>query len=236
LSNIKSISIIPARGGSKRIPRKNIKDFLGKPIIAYSIDAALKSALFDKVIVSTDDYEIAEISKNYGAEVPFMRSEKNSNDFATTADVLLEVIQNFSNSGFEFDYLCCIYPCAPFITPQKLQDSFNIMLKEKAEGIIPIVKFSYPIQRALRINNLGLLEYIWPENLNKRSQDLETAYHDASQFYWINVKSFNKSKNLITENSLPFILSEMEVQDIDSQMDFRLAEIKYILIKENNNE
>jgi len=226
LNKIKNIAIIPARGGSKRIPRKNIKDFLGKPIIAYSIEAAIKSELFDEVMVSTDDSEIAEIAKKYGANVPFLRTTKNANDFATTADVLVEVLAEYSKLGEEFNCLCCIYPTAPFVTAQKLKDSFKLMVEEKSDSVIPVVKFSYPIKRAFKINVNQKLEYIWPENINKRSQDFEETYHDAGQFYWINVKSFNKSKNLITENSLPFILSEMDVQDIDSRMDFRLAEIK----------
>jgi len=226
LSN-KNIAIIPARGGSKRIPRKNIRDFLGKPIIAYSIEAALQSQLFDEVMVSTDDEEIAEVAKNYGAKIPFMRSKKNANDFATTADVLIEVIEEYKKLGKEFDYLCCIYPTAPFVTDQKLKDSFNLMIKERADSVIPVVKFSYPIQRAFRINTEQKLEYIYPENINKRSQDLEPAYHDAGQFYWIDIKTFHKSKNLVTENSLPFILSEMEVQDIDSEGDWFLSTLKY---------
>jgi len=236
LNKIKNIAIIPARGGSKRIPRKNIKEFLGKPIIAYSIEAALKSELFDEVMVSTDDSEIAEIVKKYGAIVPFLRTNKNADDFATTADVLLEVLEEYKKGGKEFDNLCCIYPTAPFVTSQKLKDSFNLMIEKYADSVIPVVKFSYPIQRSFRITNENNLEYIWSENTNKRSQDLEPAYHDAGQFYWTNVESFYKNKNLVTENSIPFILSEMEVQDIDNDIDFKLAEVKYKLIKEINKD
>jgi len=227
---MRKIAIIPARGGSKRIPRKNIKEFFGKPIIAYSIDAALKSALFDKVIVSTDDYEIAEISKNYGAEVPFMRSEKNSNDFATTADVLLEVIENFRYKGYEFDHLCCIYPTAPFINSDHLKQGFDILNSTGADSVIPVVRFSYPIQRAFKIEN-GRLLMIWPENLNARSQDLMPVYHDAGQFYWFKVESFIKQKKLFMDYTVPIEIPESEVQDIDNEEDWKIAEMKYKINK-----
>lgn len=224
----KKIAIIPARGGSKRLPRKNIKDFLGKPIIAYSIEAAIKSELFDEVMVSSDDEEIASVAKKYGANIPFMRSKKNADDFATTADVLIEVLNEYKKLGKEFDYLCCIYPTAPFVTDKKLIDSYNLMIKENTGGVIPVVKFSYPIQRAFQMNDKNQLEYFWPENINKRSQDLETAYHDAGQFYWISVNAFEKSKILITENSYPFILPEMEVQDIDCEQDWEILRLKFM--------
>lgn len=228
---MKKIAIIPARGGSKRIPRKNIKDFLGKPIIAYSIEAALKSNLFDEIMVSTDDEEIAEIARKYGASIPFMRSKLNSNDFATTADVLKEVLNEYKKLEKEFDYLCCIYPTAPFITSRKLQDTSDLMIQKNAEGVIPVVKFSYPIQRAFRITEENKLEYIWPENINKRSQDLELAYHDAGQFYWLKTKSFLLNRSLICGGSIPFIIDEVSAQDIDCEEDFKIAKLKYKLIE-----
>lgn len=220
-----NIAIIPARGGSKRIPRKNVKDFLGKPIIAYSIESAISSQLFTEIMVSTDDEEIAEVANKYGAKIPFMRSKNNSDDFATTADVTEEVLKEYKNRGMEFKYFCCIYPTAPFITAEKINRSFELMIKKNADSIIPVVKYSYPIQRSLRLQN-NLLEYIWPENINKRSQDLEPAYHDAGQFYWIKTDAFIKNKSLITSQSIPFIVSEMEVQDIDNEKDWKLAELK----------
>lgn len=226
---MKNIAIIPARGGSKRIPRKNIKDFLGKPIIAYSIEAALQSELFDEVMVSTDDNEIAEVSKKYGANVPFMRSKKNADDFATTAEVLLEVLSEYKKLGNEFEYMFCIYPTAPFVSAKKLNDSFELILKSKVDSVVPVVKFSYPIQRAFRITEENILEYIWPVNINKRSQVLETAYHDAGQFYWSKTESFVKAQSLVCGITLPFVLSEMEVQDIDNEEDWKLAEVKFIL-------
>jgi len=223
-----NIAIIPARGGSKRIPRKNIKEFLGKPIIAYSIEAAIKTKIFDEVMVSTDDLEISEISKKYGATIPFIRSAKNSSDYATTADVLLEVLEQYKNKGREFEYLCCIYPTAPFIAIEKLIKSYEIMIEKNVDGIIPVVPFGYPIQRAFRISFDNKLEYMWPENINKRSQDLEQCYHDAGQFYWSKIRSFIKHKYLLTDNTMPYILTEFEAHDIDNIDDWEYAEMKLL--------
>jgi len=227
---MKKVAIITARGGSKRIPQKNIKEFLGKPIIAYSIKAALNSKLFDEVMVSTDSLEIARIAKESGAVVPFMRSEKTSDDFATTADVLIEVIDNYKKIGKDFDLLCCIYPTAPFVTQKKLKDSLSLMLEKKADSVMPIIKFSYPIQRALRNTENSHIEYFWPENGNKRSQDLEKSYHDAGQFYWIKTDVLLSYKSLVAKNTIGFEISELEAQDIDEESDWKLAEIKYQLL------
>ncbi len=223
----KKIAIIPARGGSKRIPRKNIKDFLGKPIIAYSIEAAINSGLFDEIMVSTDDSDIAKVAQDYGAKIPFMRSERNSDDFATTADVILEVLAEYEKLGKKFDYFCCIYPTAPFTSSDKLKNAFKLLTDEQSDSVIPVVQFSYPIQRAFKINNNMELKYISPENINKRSQDLETAYHDAGQFYWARTETFLKEKTLACGKTKPFILKESEVQDIDNEYDWELAEIKF---------
>ena len=226
---MKAIAIIPARGGSKRIPKKNIKSFLGKPIISYPIEAALKSKLFNEIMVSTDDEEIAEISKMLGASVPFLRSTKNSDDFATTVDVLLEVIEEYKKRGKVFNYVCCIYPTTPFISPEKLNHSFKFLIEKKAESLIPIVRFSYPIQRALRIKN-DSLQYIYPENRNKRSQELELTFQDAGQFYWIKTDVLINQSSLVTDNSIAYEISELEVQDIDSETDWKIAEIKYQIL------
>jgi N-acylneuraminate cytidylyltransferase len=226
----KSLAIITARGGSKRIPRKNIKSFLGNPIIKYSIDAAIHSKCFDEVMVSTDDREIAGISERLGARIPFMRSETTSNDFATTADVIEEVLLEYKKTGKVFDYCCCIYPTAPFVSPERLKEGLNILTLKNVDSVLPVVRFSYPIQRALKIEN-GRLLMIWPENLNKRSQDLMPAYHDAGQFYWLKVESFLKQKKLYAENSAPIEIPESEVQDIDNEEDWKIAEMKYRILK-----
>jgi pseudaminic acid cytidylyltransferase len=223
----KILAIIPARGGSKRIPRKNIKDFLGKPIIAYSIEAAFESKLFDEVMVSTDDQEIVEVAKKYGAEVPFMRSKKNSDDLATTADVIEEVLLGYEKLGKYFDKTCCIYPTAPFISPERLNEAMRLLEDTDAGSVLPVTHFSYPILRSFKIEDSGLLKMNWPENMNVSSQDLALAYHDSGQFYCLDVKKFLVQKKLFTDNTLPIIIPESEVQDIDNEEDWKIAEIKY---------
>lgn len=227
----KAIAIITARGGSKRIPKKNIKEFCGKPIIAYSIRAALDSGIFDEVMVSTDSEEIAEIARAYGAKVPFMRSAKTSDDFATTADVLMEVLERYQEMGRTFDVMSCIYPTAPFVTPQKLQSAYDTLTKEQAVMAMPVVAFSYPPQRSYVLNG-NMLEMKWKENYNKRSQDLEKMYHDAGQFYMYQVESYVRLKGRIDQSIVPVIVDEMEVQDIDNETDWKLAEQKYRLMTE----
>lgn len=226
-----AVAIITARGGSKRIPGKNIKVFLGKPILAYSIQAALDSQLFETVMVSTDSDEIAEVARKYGAEVPFMRSEKTSDDFATTADVLLEVLSEYEKRGRTFEKMACIYPTAPFVTAEKLQVAAKYLENGMAEMILPVVPFSYPPQRAYVIRN-EYLEVKWKENYSARSQDLEKFYHDAGQFYFYNVEAYKENNGQIMEGISPMVLDEMEVQDIDNETDWKLAEIKYKLMLE----
>ena len=195
---MKRIAIIPARGGSKRIPRKNIKLFLGKPIIAYSIEAALKSNQFDKVIVSTDDKKIAEIALKFGAEVPFLRSQNTSNDFSSTFDVIEEVTKNLKTLNEVFDYTCCIYPCAPFTSIENLLLSFNLLIKHKFDSVFPILQFSIPIQRALTYKE-NKVDFFKKEYSLSRSQDLEKSYHDAGQFYWMNTQTCLVKKSIITD-------------------------------------
>lgn len=228
-----NVAIITARGGSKRIPRKNIKDFLGKPIIAYSIETALKSGLFDLVMVSTDDEEIAEVAKKYGAQVPFIRSKQTADDFSTTVDVITEVLNELQSIGKHFENACCIYPTAPFITKQTLQEAFDLLIKNKFDSVFPVCPFSSPIQRALEITD-SKINMVWPENLNKRSQDLSPRYHDAGQFYWMNVQSFLKEKKVFTQNTGSIILNEIQVQDIDTESDWKIAELKHSLLFSNN--
>lgn len=219
------LCIIPARGGSKRIPRKNIKDFLGKPIIAYSIEVALECGLFDEVMVSTDDEEMAEVAKSYGARIPFSRSEKNADDYASTVDVIKEVIDNYQNEhGKRFEFCCCLYPTAPFVTQQNLTGGFEKLSAENLDSVFPVVEFSYPIWRSLKRDNNQTSMY-WPEHITSRSQDLPKAYHDAGQWYWLNVKNFNGK--LWTDRTDSIVLMEENVQDIDTLSDWTLAEMKY---------
>lgn len=225
-----NIAIIPARGGSKRIPRKNIKDFLGKPIIAYSIEAALQSGLFDEVMVSTEDEEIATIAKQYGAKVPFLRSEKNADDFSGTVDVLLEVCSEYDKSGKSFDNLCCIYPTAPLLRSESLIESHNLLISKSYDTVFPVCQFSFPILRALQIDENKKVSMIWPENMAKRSQDLPSAFHDAGQFYWAQINIFKQNKKLYSDNSGVIILEELEVQDIDNVSDWKVAEFKFQLL------
>ncbi len=232
---IKTLALITARGGSKRIPGKNIKLFLGVPIISYSIAAALGARCFDEVMVSTDDSEIAEIAKSFGAKVPFLRSEHNSCDYATTVDVIEEVITKYKEMGMNFKHFCCIYPTAPFITEERLIECMKLLRESGADSVLPIVRFSYPIQRSLKLED-GRLGMFWPENYNKRSQDLEPAYHDAGQFYCMKVESFLRQKRLFADYTLPIILNESEVQDIDTEEDWRIAEMKYRFLKNNGHD
>lgn len=228
---MKKLAIITARGGSKRIPRKNIKNFLGKPIIAYSIEAALQSELFDEVMVSTDDDEIAGIAMQYGAKVPFIRSHKNADDFSTTTDVIIEVLNSYKSLNIEFEQACCIYPTAPFISPEVLKNSYHTFDSGNYDSLFPVVKFGYPIQRSLAPKN-GKIEMVWKEHLTSRSQDLETRFHDAGQFYWFNTETIRTKKALFTDNSGFFEVDELNVQDIDTETDWQLAELKFKLINE----
>lgn len=225
---MKNLCIIPARGGSKRIPRKNIKDFLGKPIIAYSIEAAFKSGLFDEVMVSTDDEEIAKIAKKYGANVPFMRSVQNANDYATTVNVILEVIASFEKLGMFFVNICCLYACAPLVKIESLVTGLEKLEVQKFDSIIPLVPFSFPIQRSFKLDE-NKISYLYPEYEKLRSQDLEKAFHDTGQFYWSSVESLKNNKTLVTKNTGFITLDELHVQDIDNEMDWKMAELKYKL-------
>ena len=221
-----SIAIITARGGSKRIPKKNIKNFLGKPIICYSIEAALKSECFDEVMVSTDSDEIAEIARKSGASVPFLRSDKTSNDFSTTADVLEEVIVEYEKLGRTFDTFACIYPTAPFITADKIKEAYMKLSESDAYSIMSVVRFSFPPQRALIVRN-GVITYQYPEYSTSRSQDLEPIYHDCGQFYICKTSEFLKEHSMVTERTIPYEIPEEEVQDIDNLSDWSIAESKY---------
>ncbi len=218
-----AICIITARGGSKRIPGKNKKLFLGKPIICYSIEAAISSGIFEEVMVSTDD---AEISKKAGAKVPFMRSMETSNDFATTDDVLMEVLAAYEKIGKTFEYTACIYPTAPFVTAEKLKNALQILIENKASGVMPVVSFSFPPQRGMIVKN-GKLQYCYPENAMNRSQDLEVVFHDCGQFYFYQTDKYLACKGDLPDGYVPLIMPETQVQDIDNASDWELAELKY---------
>ncbi len=225
----KAIAIITARGGSKRIPNKNIREFCGKPIIAYSIQAAIESNIFDEIMVSTDSYVIAEIAQKYGARVPFMRSDQTADDYATTSDVILEVLRNYEKMGRTFEYISCIYPTAPFVTGGKLKSAMKIIETNDCVEVMPVVEFSYPPQRCYVIEN-DKMHYKYPEYSEIRSQDLEKYYHDAGQFYFYRTDEYLVRNGKIKGDVYPLIVSTMEVQDIDNESDWKIAEIKYKLI------
>lgn len=223
---MKRLAIVTARGGSKRIPRKNVKPFLGKPILAWSIEAALGSGLFDEVMISTDDDEIAEIAQSYGATFPFRRSAASSDDYATTADVLLEVITCYRDRGVKWQEACCLYPTAPFVTPEKLRTARARLVETGADVVLPVARFGAPIWRSFRME-AGRLRYIWPEHSPKRSQDLPPAYHDAGQFYFFRPEALLRTGQLVTDNAVGIEVPELEVQDIDTEEDWKLAELKF---------
>jgi pseudaminic acid cytidylyltransferase len=230
-----NLVIIPARSGSKRIPRKNIKFFSGRPIISYSIEAAIKSNLFDEVMVSTNDEEIAEIAKVYGAKVPFLRTRKNADDFAVLADVIEEVVENYKKKSINFDNICCILPTAPFVTSNTIIEAYKKLLENNFDSVFPVLEFSFPIQRSLKFNQ-NKVSMVWEEYLNSRSQDLEPRYHDSGQFYWIKTAAFFNEKKLFTNNSGAIVISELEAQDIDTETDWKLAEIKFKLMLDGQED
>lgn len=221
----KTLCIIPARGGSKRIPRKNIKLFCGEPIISFSIKAAIDSSLFDEVMVSTDDKEISNIARECGAKVPFLRGSDNSNDFATTMDVIDEVLNSYLKVGITFEYICCLYPTAPFVTKEALDLGWNKLISGDVQTVVPVVEFSYPVWRGFNRNEDGQVNLIWPENVNKRSQDLPPVYHDAGQWYWLKTSAVGKP--IFNKKTSSVVLSNLQVQDIDTLEDWAIAEIKY---------
>lgn len=226
-----NLCIIPARGGSKRIPRKNIKEFCGKPIISYSIMAAVESGVFDEVMVSTDDSEIAGVAQVYGASVPFMRSAQTADDYATTVDVLLEVVGEYMKGGREFDTVCCIYPCAPFVNSANLRKGFELLLEDGNGSVLPVCKFPVPVQWAIDITS-GEVVFRDEEATQIRSQDLTPYYYDSGQFYFARVAEMQEERSITPGRTVPLVLPEVEVQDIDTSEDWKLAEIKYRLLRE----
>ncbi len=227
-----NLCVIPARGGSKRVPRKNIKLFNGKPIIAYSIEAALNSGCFDNVIVSTDDHEIADIARTYGAETPFMRPDKLADDYVGTLPVIKHAIEWFEQNQTSHVYVCCIYATAPFVQTQVLKKAYQQLQNTKADYCFSVTSFPFSIQRAIKLTEKNRVEMFCPEYFNTRSQDLEEAYHDAGQFYWGKAKAFKMMKPLFSECASPYILPGYLVQDIDTPEDWIRAELMHqVLIK-----
>lgn len=224
----KKLAIITARGGSKRIPRKNTKEFCGKPILCYSIDAARDAGVFDEIMVSTEDKEIAQIAKEAGASIPFLRSEKNAGDYASTDDVIMEVLNSYQEIGQSFEAFCCLYPTAPFLSGERLRSAMALL--DQAEGVMPVVPFSYPPQRGLLIGKEGYVKWQFPEYATTRSQDLPQIYHDCGQFYACRTEAFLKAQTTDVEHLLPLVLTEMEVQDIDTPEDWAIAEMKYRML------
>ena len=221
------LCVIPARGDSKRIPMKNIREFAGKPIIAWSIETALKSALFDKIVVSTDNEEIANIAKQYGAEVPFIRPAELADDFCGTNAVVKHALQWFTKNDINIDFTCCIYATAPFVMVKYLKKGYEKLIESDKLFSFSVTSFPFPIQRALSINKENCLEAIWPDNINIRSQDLEEAYHDAGQFYWGKAEAYLNDEELYSTKSVPVILPRYLVQDIDTFEDWKRAEIMF---------
>ena len=230
------LCVIPARGGSKRIPRKNIKEFIGKPIIAYSIKAAIDSKCFDKVIVSTDDLEIAKIAKTLGADIPFMRPEELSNDFAGISSVSKHAIEWFEKNKQVVNEVCCLFATAPFIQVNTIIKAYEQMKREKAECCFTATSFEFPIQRAIKISENNRVIMINPESYEARSQDLDKAYHDAGQLYWAKAEFFKKNKTIFSIDSTPYILPRNLVQDIDNSDDWQRAELMYEVLKQRGDK
>ncbi len=229
---MKSLAMITARGGSKRIPGKNKKEFCGKPILAYSIEAALGSGVFDEVMVSTDDDEIASLAQRFGARVPFRRSARTAGDFATTDEVIAEVLEEYRRLELEPERFCCIYPTAPFLTPSRLKEAMELL--DAHESVLPVTAFSYPPQRGFVVKE-GCVERWMPQYETARSQDLEKIYHDAGQFYACRTEAFLRGMTTDVADMVPLVLPESEVQDIDTPEDWKLAEQKFLLLKERSD-
>jgi pseudaminic acid cytidylyltransferase len=228
------IAVIPARGGSKRIPKKNIKEFFGKPIIAYSIETALNSQMFDKVVVSTDDEEIAKTALSYGATVPFMRPKSLSDDFTPTIPVIAHAISELEKSYNDIKEVCCIYATAPFTRSEDIKKAYEKLIELKKDYSFAATSFAYPIQRALHLENETDVAMFYPEHFNTRSQDLKVAYHDAGQFYWGTKEAWLKGVPIFSKNSTFIKLPRYLVQDIDTLEDWKRAELMYQIVQKSN--
>lgn len=225
---MKTIAIITARGGSKRIPKKNIKPFFGKPMIAYAIEACGEAGIFSEIMVSTDSEEIAEVARAHGARVPFMRSEKTASDFATTFDVLEEVLSAYPAG--RFDAVCCVYPCVPFLKGETLAEAYRTFESSGAEGLQPVCRFPVPIEWAMRLDN-GFLVPNDRAALNIRSQDLVPKYFDAGMYYFVKTDALLEQKTVVPKKTIGYVMDESEIQDIDTPDDWRQAELKYRMLR-----
>ena len=231
-----NIAIIPARSGSKRIPKKNIRLFRGKPMIAWSIDTAIKSNCFDRILVSTDSEEIASIARDFGAWVPFLRPTKLSDDYSTTKEVILHCINWLNLNNFSLNYICCLYATAPFANSEDVKKGFKLIQSQtKDRFVFTATNFSFPIQRSIKINKNGISSMFYPEQFNIRSQDLEDAYHDAGQFYIAKPEIWVNQENLF-ENSMPILLPNWRVQDIDQEDDWVRAEMLHEILERNSKQ
>jgi N-acylneuraminate cytidylyltransferase len=229
------IAVIPARGGSKRIPRKNIKDFCGKPMIIWSIEAAKSSGLFDQIIVSTDDQEIAELAKDYGASVPFVRPLELSDDYTGTGDVVKHTVEWVIKNLGKPEYVCTIYATAPFIKPTDIVKGLKLLQENNCQIAFTVTSFPFPIQRAIKITSNGLVQMFQPEYYMTRSQDLESSYHDAGQFYWSVTDAVLNNTPAFSEASIPIILPRHQVQDIDTEEDWQRAEFMFKAVNTTEN-
>lgn len=222
------IAVIPARGGSKRIPRKNTRPFVGKPVIGYSIETAIKSGLFDRVIVSTDDNEIAHVARTFGAEVPFLRPTELADDFSGTNAVVKHCLQwLMEKEDYSVGLACCIYATAPFLRESYLRQGMELLQETRKSFVFSVTSFPFPVQRALRISKEGYIEPMYPENIFVRSQDLDEAYHDAGQFYWGTANAFLQDEVTYSSISAPVVLPRYLVQDIDTEEDWCQAELMF---------
>ena len=221
------VAIIPARGGSKRIPRKNIKYFFGKPMLAWSIEAAIKSRCFDQIICTTDDDEIANIAQEYGAETPFVRPKDLSDDHIGTIPVIAHAVEYLQSNGNKIELACCIYATAPFIQPIDLQNSLEQMQNNDLDYCFSVTSYPFPIQRSIRLTSNKRCMMLQPEMFQKRSQDLEEVYHDAGQFYWGTPQSWLEGRTLFSNNTMPYVLPRYRVQDIDTMEDWKRAELMF---------
>ena len=228
-----NIGIIPARGGSKRIPGKNIKPFAGKPIIGWVIEAAVTSGLFERIIVSTDDDEIAAVAVEFGAEVPFMRPAELADDHTGIVEVVQHAIAWLRDENIPVEYVCCMLATAPFLQPDVLSQALKRLIELQAQYAFSVTDYAFPIQRAIRINSKGRVEALWPENIATRSQDLEDVYHDAGQFYWGTTQAWGQGQAIFSGDSVPIRLPRYLVQDIDTTDDWTRAELMFNALRES---